>query len=248
MTQTAIVTGASRGIGAAIALRCARDGYAVVVNYSQDSEGAAGVVSAIVRAGGSAVAVQGDVSRPADVVVLFDQAELLGPVTAVVNNAGITGNRIGPLSEVPADVIARVTEVNVTGPLLVCREAVRRMAVDTGGPGGQIINISSTATRQGSPHTWVHYAATKGAVDVLTAGLAAEVAARGIRVNAVAPGSTYTGLHAAAGMPDRIERLADTIPLGRGAEPSEVANAVSWLLSGEAAYVTGIVLPVSGGR
>lgn len=248
MTQTAVVTGASRGIGAAIALRCARDGYAVAVNYSQDAEGAAGVVDDIVRSGGNAVAVQGDVSRPGDVVALFEQAERLGPVTAVINNAAITGNLIGPLTDVPAEVLARVTEINVNGPMLVCQEAIRRMAVDTGGPGGQIVNVSSTATRRGSPDTWVHYAATKGAVDVLTIGLAAEVATLGIRVNAVAPGSTHTGLHAAAGMPDRVERVAATIPLGRGAEPFEVANAVSWLLSAEAAYVTGIVLPVSGGQ
>ena len=248
MTQTAVVTGASCGIGAAIALRCARDGYAVVVNYSQDGGGAAGVVDEIARGGGSAVAVQADVSRPEDVVALFARAERLGPVTAVVNNAGITGDMIGPLISVPAEVLARVTAVNVNGPLLVCQEAVRRMAVDVGGSGGQIINISSTATRQGSPHTWVHYATTKGAIDVLTVGLAAEVAERGIRVNAVAPGSTYTGLHAAAGMPDRVEHLAATIPLGRGAEPAEVANAVSWLLSDEASYVTGVVLPVSGDR
>lgn len=248
MTRAAVVTGASRGIGAAIAMRCSRDGYAVVVNYAQDSDGAADVVAAIEREGGNATAVQADVSNPADVASLFVQAERLGPVTAVVNNAAITGNLIGPLTDVPADVLARVTAVNVNGPLLICQEAVRRMATDSGGPGGQIINISSTAVRQGSPHTWVHYAATKGAVDVLTRGLAAEVAGRGVRVNAVAPGSTYTGLHAAAGMPDRVERLASSIPLGRGARPEEVANAVSWLLSDEAAYVTGVVLPVSGGQ
>lgn len=229
-------------------MRCSRDGYAVVVNYAQDSDGAADVVAAIEREGGNATAVQADVSNPADVASLFVQAERLGPVTAVVNNAAITGNLIGPLTDVPADVLARVTAVNVNGPLLICQEAVRRMATDSGGPGGQIINISSTAVRQGSPHTWVHYAATKGAVDVLTRGLAAEVAGRGVRVNAVAPGSTYTGLHAAAGMPDRVERLASSIPLGRGARPEEVANAVSWLLSDEAAYVTGVVLPVSGGQ
>lgn len=248
MRRTAVVTGASRGIGAAIALRCARDGYAVVVNYSQDADGAASVVGDISRLGGAAIAVQADVSSAGDVVTLFSQAERLGPVTAVINNAGITGNLIGPLTDVPAEVLAKVTAVNVNGPLLVCQEAVRRMAVDSGGHGGQIINLSSTAARHGSPNTWVHYAATKGAVDVLTVGLAAEVAGRGIRVNAVAPGSTNTGLHAAAGMPDRVEQLAAGIPLGRGAEPSEIANAVSWLLSEEAAYVTGVVLPVSGGR
>lgn len=248
MTSTAIVTGASRGIGAAIALRCARDGYAVVVNYAEDAEGASAVVSEIVGNGGTASAVQADVSDPGAVGDLFDSAEALGPITAVINNAGITGNLIGPLADVPADILARVTEVNVNGPLLMSGEAVRRMATDTGGGGGQIVNISSTATKLGSPGTWVHYAATKGALDVLTIGLSAEVAARGIRVNAVAPGSTNTGLHAAAGMPDRVERLRSTIPMRRGAEPYEVANAVAWLLSAEAAYLTGVILPVSGGR
>lgn len=248
MTPTAVITGASRGIGAAIAQRCARDGYAVVVNYSRDASGAEEVADGIIAGGGTAVALQGDVSDPEAVKRLFLRAAELGPVTAVVNNAGITGDRIGALVDVPADVLARVAGVNVVGPLLVCQEAVRMMATDTGGPGGQIINISSTATKLGSPNTWVHYAATKGAVDVLTVGLAAEVAARGIRVNAVSPGSTNTGLHAAAGMPDRVERLKSSIPLGRGAEPYEVANAVSWLLSDEAAYITGVILPVSGGR
>ncbi|MGP4033151.1 SDR family oxidoreductase [Pseudarthrobacter sp. 1C304] len=243
-----IVTGASRGIGAAVALRAARAGYAVVVNYARDASGAAATVEGITADGGTAVAVQADVSDPAAVGRLFDAAAALGRLTAVVNNAGITGNLIGPLVEVPPATLRRVLDVNVAGLAFVCQEAVRRLSTRHGGGGGCIINISSTATKAGSPDTWVHYAASKGAVDVLTVGLAAEVAAQGIRVNGVAPGSTRTGLHAAAGMPDRVERLNPTIPMGRGAEPDEVAAAVLWLLSDEAGYITGAVLPVSGGR
>ncbi|MEO3943501.1 SDR family oxidoreductase [Paenarthrobacter nicotinovorans] len=245
---TAVVTGASRGIGAAVAHAAARAGYAVVVNYSEDRTGAETVANDIIGLGGQALAVQADVSRPADVVRLFDQAAGLGQVTAVINNAAITGNLIGALVEVPAETVQRVVDVNVSGMIHMCQEAVRRLSTDHGGSGGSIVNISSTATKAGSPGTWVHYAATKGAVDVLTVGLAAEVAQQGIRVNAVAPGSTNTGLHAAAGMPDRVERLNPTIPMGRGAEPEEVAAAVLWLMSAEAGYITGAVLPVSGGR
>ncbi|BCW58385.1 SDR family oxidoreductase [Arthrobacter sp. StoSoilB20] len=245
---TAVVTGASRGIGAAVAHAAARAGYAVVVNYSEDRTGAETVANDIIDLGGQALAVQADVSRPADVVRLFDQAAGLGQVTAVINNAAITGNLIGALVEVPAETVQRVVDVNVSGMIHMCQEAVRRLSTDHGGSGGSIVNISSTATKAGSSGTWVHYAATKGAVDVLTVGLAAEVAQQGIRVNAVAPGSTNTGLHAAAGMPDRVERLNPTIPMGRGAEPEEVAAAVLWLMSAEAGYITGAVLPVSGGR
>ncbi|NQD88585.1 SDR family oxidoreductase [Paenarthrobacter sp. CM16] len=244
----AIVTGASRGIGAAVAHAAARAGYAVVVNYSEDIAGAQTVVEDIIGFGGRALAVQADVSRPADVVRLFDEAADLGQVTAVINNAAITGNLIGSLVDVPAETVQRVVDVNVSGVIHMCQEAVRRLSTDHGGSGGSIINISSTATKAGSPGTWVHYAASKGAVDVLTVGLAAEVAKQGIRVNAVAPGSTNTGLHAAAGMPDRVERLNPTIPMGRGAEPDEVAAAVLWLMSADAGYITGAVLPVSGGR
>ncbi|UKA51472.1 SDR family oxidoreductase [Arthrobacter sp. FW305-123] len=244
----AIVTGASRGIGAATAYAAARAGHAVVVNYSEDSVGAKNVVEDILGLGGRALAVQADVSRPADVVHLFDQAGSLGALTAVINNAAITGNMIGTLVDVPAETVQRVVDVNVSGMIFMCQEAVRRLSTHNGGSGGSIINISSTATKAGSPGTWVHYAATKGAVDVLTVGLAAEVAKQGIRVNAVAPGSTNTGLHAAAGMPDRVERLNHTIPMGRGAEPEEVAAAVMWLMSEDAGYITGAVLPVSGGR
>ncbi|WP_091466670.1 SDR family oxidoreductase [Paenarthrobacter nitroguajacolicus] len=244
----AIVTGASRGIGAAVALAAAAARYHVVVNYSADAEGARTVVNDILAQGGKARAVQADVSQPADVGRLFDEAAGWGPVTAVINNAAITGNLIGALMEVPAETVQRVVDVNVAGMIFMCQEAVRRLSTDNGGSGGSIVNVSSTATKAGSPGTWVHYAATKGAVDVLTVGLAAEVAKQGIRVNAVAPGSTNTGLHAAAGMPDRVERLNPTIPMGRGAEPEEVAAAVMWLMSDEAGYITGAVLPVSGGR
>jgi NAD(P)-dependent dehydrogenase (short-subunit alcohol dehydrogenase family) len=244
----AIVTGGSRGIGAAVALRAARAGYAVVVNYSSDAGGAAAVVDGINAGGGAAVSVQADVSDPDAVSELFDAAERIGTVTAVVNNAGITGNLIGPLTDVPAATVQRVLDVNVAGLIFVCQETARRLSTDRGGQGGSIVNISSTATKAGSPGTWVHYAASKGAVDVLTVGFAAEVAAQGIRVNCVAPGSTNTGLHAAAGMPDRVQRLNSTIPMGSGAEPDEVAAAVLWLLSEEAGYITGAVLPVAGGR
>ena len=246
--SVAIVTGASRGIGAAVARAGAAAGYAVVVNFSADSDGAAEVCRAITLDGGTAVAVQADVSDPADVVRLFDAAADLGVVTAVINNAGVTGDLIGPLVDVPVENIRRVLDVNVAGMIFMCQEAQRRMSTLGGGAGGGIVNISSTAVKAGSPGTWVHYAASKGAVDVLTVGFATEVASQGIRVNAVSPGSTNTGLHAAAGMPDRVERLNHLIPLGRGGEPEEVAAAVLWLLSDASSYVTGAVLPVSGGR
>lgn len=243
-----VVTGASRGIGAAIAEKAARAGYAVVVNFSSDAHGAASVVQGIISDGGTATAVQADVSDPAAVRSLFDAAGCLGRLTAVINNAGITGNLIGKLADVPTATVQRVIDVNVSGLIFVCQEAIRRLGTDQGGSGGSIVNISSTATKAGSPGTWAHYAASKGAVDVLTVGLAAEVADQRIRVNCVAPGSTNTGLHAAAGMPDRVERLNPTIPMGRGAEPEEVAAAVMWLLSEDAGYITGAILPVSGGR
>lgn len=244
----AIVTGASRGIGAATAVLAARAGHTVVVNYSQDAAGAASVVREIVGFGGTALAVQADVSDPDAVRQLFDAAQALGPVRAVVNNAGITGDLMGPLVDVPAETVKRVLAVNVAGAVFMCQEAQRRMSTANGGDGGSIVNISSTAVKAGSPGTWVHYAASKGALDVLTVGFATEAAAHGIRVNAVSPGSTNTGLHAAAGMPDRVERLNHLIPMGRGGEPEEVAAAVLWLLGTEASYVTGAILPVAGGR
>ncbi|SEE17637.1 NAD(P)-dependent dehydrogenase, short-chain alcohol dehydrogenase family [Arthrobacter alpinus] len=244
----AIITGASRGIGAATAVLAGNAGYSVVVNFSADADGAARVVEQIKNDGGTAVAVQGDVSDPNAVLSLFDAAQALGPVTAVVNNAGITGDIIGNLVDVSAETINRVLEVNVAGTMFMCQEAIRRMSILSGGKGGSIVNLSSTAVKAGSPGTWVHYAASKGAVDVLTVGLATEAAPHGIRVNAVSPGITNTGLHAAAGMPGRVEGVKHLIPLGRGGEPAEVAAAVLWLLGTEASYITGAILPVAGGR
>jgi NAD(P)-dependent dehydrogenase (short-subunit alcohol dehydrogenase family) len=183
----------------------------------------------------------------ADVSRLFDTAAELGPLAGLVNNAGITGNTPGRLDEHDADVVRRVLDVNVTGVFLCAREAVRRMSTRYGGKGGAIVNVSSTAAHRGSPGEWVPYAASKAAVETLTLGLAKEVATEGIRVNAVAPGLVHTDLHAAAGMPDRPERLAAVIPMGRAGRPEEIAEGIMWLLSPAASFVTGAVLPISGG-
>ncbi|MDT8910628.1 SDR family oxidoreductase [Amycolatopsis sp. PS_44_ISF1] len=243
-----IVTGGSRGIGASVCELAAGRGHDVVVNYSSDAE-AAGEVAARVRSlGRRSMAVRADVADEPDVRRLFDAAAELGPLAGVVNNAAITGNTPGRLDEQSAATVRRVLEVNVGGVFLCCREAVRRLSTKHGGPGGAIVNISSTAARTGSAGEWVHYAASKAAVDTLTFGLAQEVAAEGVRVNAVAPGLVATGLHAAAGVPDRLRRLAPTVPMGRPGEPGEIAEAVLWLLSPAASFTTGAVLEVGGGR
>ncbi len=239
-----IVTGGGRGIGAAIARALGANGYSVAVNYSRDEVSAKRVVDDLTRA----VAIQADVSQEKDVLRLFESAERqLGPVGALVNNAGITGG-LTRVDEVEAGMLAQVLSVNVAGTILCAREAVRRMSTRHGGHGGAIVNISSLAAKTGSAGEWVHYAASKGAIDSFTIGLAREVAAEGIRVNAVAPGLIETGLHAANGAPDRPQRLSPTIPMLRPGSAGEVAEGVVWLLSEAASYVTGTILEIGGGR
>ncbi|MEQ9330136.1 SDR family oxidoreductase [Thalassobaculum sp.] len=238
-----IVTGGSRGIGAATARLAAGRGFRVCVNYARDAQAAETVVTAIRAAGGTAVGVQADIGTERGVRDLFDAAEAaIGPVRALVNNAGITGP-IGRFETVETETLRRVLDVNVLGSMLCAREAVRRF----GDQGGAIVNLSSVAATTGAAGEYVHYAASKAAVDAFTLGLAREVAGRGIRVNAVAPGSTLTDIHAAAGEPDRPARVRSRIPLQRLAEPEEIAEAVVWLLSDAASYVTGTVLRVAGG-
>jgi NAD(P)-dependent dehydrogenase (short-subunit alcohol dehydrogenase family) len=245
---THLVTGASRGIGAAVALLAGERRYAVAVNFSTGKVEATRVVHDIVAAGGRAVAIQADVAQEEDIVRLFETAEReLGPIKALVNNAGVTGG-FARVEEVSSAAIATVMAVNVGGTILCSREAVRRMSKRHGGSGGAIVNISSLAARTGAAGEWVHYAASKGAVDSFTIGLAREVATEGIRVNAVAPGLVETGLHAANGEPGRLQRLMGTIPMGRPGMPHEVAEGVLWLLSPEASFTTGAILEIGGGR
>ena len=245
---TLIVTGASRGIGAAITKLACERGFSVVVNFATGAAEAAASVDQIVSAGGVACAIQADVSREEDVVRLFESAESeLGPIKALVNNAGVTGG-FSRVDSVSAQTLAQVMAVNVTGAILCAREAVRRMSTRHGGTGGAIVNISSRAAQIGSAGEWVHYAASKGAIDSFTIGLAREVATEGIRVNAVAPGHIETGLHAANGAPDRLDRLAATIPMQRPGTALEVAEGLLWLLSSAASYVTGTILEIGGGR
>jgi NAD(P)-dependent dehydrogenase (short-subunit alcohol dehydrogenase family) len=247
-TGVVIVTGGGRGIGAATARLAAERGYAVCVNYRSDGASAEAVVAHARTRGVKALAVQGDVAREADVVRLFDAAAReLGPVTALVNNAGIL-ERQCRLDEMEAARFERVFATNVIGALLCAREAVRRMSTRHGGKGGTIVNVSSMAARLGSPGEYVDYAASKGAVDSLTIGLAKEVAAEGIRVNAVRPGVIRTEIHASGGEPGRVERVKSAIPMKRGGEPEEVAQAILWLLANESSYCTGTFIDVSGGR
>src|SRR5580704_10657263 len=245
---TLIVTGASRGIGAAIAMLAASRGFSVAVNFATGEADAKTVVQQIVSAGGQASAIQADVAREEDIVRLFaGAARRLGPIKALVNNAAITGG-FSRVESLTASTLARVMAVNVTGAILCAREAVRRMSTRRGGTGGAIVNISSRAAEIGSAGEWVHYAASKGAIDSFTIGLAREVATEGIRVNAVAPGLIDTGLHAANGDPNRLNRLIPSIPMQRPGTPNEVAETVLWLLSPGASYMTGAILPVGGGR
>jgi NAD(P)-dependent dehydrogenase (short-subunit alcohol dehydrogenase family) len=243
-----VVTGASRGIGAAVARLAGAAGYAVAVNFALDQAAGEAVVHSIVSAGGRAIAVRGDVAIEADVVRLFETAEReLGRIYGLVNNAAVTGG-IARVDAVGSAPLARMLGVNVTGTILCSREAVRRMSTRRGGQGGAIVNISSLAARTGGAGEWVPYAASKGAVNSFTIGLAREVASEGIRVNAVAPGLIDTELHAANGDPGRLERLRPSIPMLRAGTAEEVAEGVLWLLSPAASYTTGTILEIGGGR
>jgi NAD(P)-dependent dehydrogenase (short-subunit alcohol dehydrogenase family) len=243
-----IVTGASRGIGAAIARLVGVDGFPVAVNFLTNRAGAEQVVREIVAGGGRAIAIHADVSREEEILRLFETTVgELGQIGGLVNNAGVTGG-LHRVDAVTAQAITQVLATNVAGTILCSREAVRRMSVRHGGAGGSIVNISSLAARTGGAGEWVHYAASKGAIDSFTVGLAREVAREGIRVNAVAPGLIGTELHAANGVPDRLDRLAPSIPMGRPGTALEVAQGVLWLLSAAASYTTGTILEIGGGR
>ncbi|HHF0510832.1 MULTISPECIES: glucose 1-dehydrogenase [Vibrio] len=243
MNKVVIVTGASRGIGAATAKKLAEQGYAVCVNYRAQSEAAHQVVRDIQANGGKAIAVQADVSDEQQVLNLFDATEnALGSVTHLVNNVGILFTQ-SPLAEISLERFQKVMNTNVNSCFLCCREAAKRFST-----GGAIVNVSSGASRSGAPFEYVDYATSKGAMDTLTKGLSLELADRNIRVNGVRPGFIYTDMHADGGEPNRVDRLSPQIPLKRGGTVEEVANAIAWLLSGEASYVTGSFIDLSGGK
>lgn len=243
-----IVTGGSRGIGAATAMLGAAAGYRICLSYRNDRRAADDVVAAIARAGGQAMAVAADVSVESDVLRLFEDVDRqLGAVDVLVNNAGILETQCR-VEAMDAARLSRVLAVNVTGSFLCAREAVRRMSTMRGGKGGAIVNLSSLAARLGAPNEYVDYAAAKGAVDTFTIGLAKEVAAEGIRVNAVRPGLIYTDIHASGGEPGRVDRLKHAVPMQRGGHAEEVAKAILWLASESASYTTGSFIDVAGGR
>jgi NAD(P)-dependent dehydrogenase (short-subunit alcohol dehydrogenase family) len=246
--NTVLITGGSRGIGAATALLAAERGYAVCVNYRTNVAAADAVVRKIIDKGGKANALQADVAVERDVLRMFQQIDqTFGSLTALVNNAGIVEQQ-ARLDAMDSLRLQRIFAVNVTGSFLCAREAVRRMSTRTGGKGGAIVNVSSMAAQLGAPGEYIDYAATKGAIDTMTVGLAKEVALEGIRVNAVRPGIVKTEIHASGGEPGRIERVKDSIPMNRAGEPEEVARTILWLMSAEASYCTGAVINVSGGR
>src|ERR1700722_8868753 len=248
MQPVMIVTGGSQGIGAAVARLAGSSGYAVVLTYQSNRGLADGVVADIASAGGKALAVRAEMADEASILALFRTVdEAFGPVTALVNNAGTPGP-ITPLDGVTSEILDTVLAVNVRAPFLLMREAVKRMATDLGGPGGAIVNVSSRAAGLGGAGEWIHYAASKGALDSLTIGAAKELAPRGIRVNAVSPGLIQTDLHARAGAPDRLTRMVGGVPMARIGSADEVADAVLYLLSPASSYITGVILPISGGR
>lgn len=244
----ALVTGASRGIGRATALLLAQEGYTVAVNYHHNINAATDVVNTIVDSGGKAFVLRADISDEAQVIAMFESIDREDePLTALVNNAGILFQQ-STIENLTAERINHVLATNVTGYFLCCREAVKRMSYRHGGQGGAIVNVSSAASRLGAPGEYVDYAASKGAVDTLTTGLALEVAAQGIRVNCVRPGFIYTEMHASGGEAGRVDRVKSMLPMQRGGQPEEVAQAISWLLSEKASYVTGSFLELAGGK
>lgn len=246
--KIALVTGGSRGIGRATSLLLAEQGYQVGVNYVHNHQAAQQVVDEITAKGGKALTLQADIADEQQVVAMFRQlADELGPLTALVNNAGILSTQ-STIENLSAERINRVLSTNVTGYFLCCREAVKVMALRHGGQGGAIVNVSSAASRLGAPGEYVDYAASKGAVDTLTTGLSLEVAGQGIRVNGVRPGLIYTEIHASGGEPGRVDRVKASLPMQRGGQPEEVAQAIAWLLSDAASYVTGSFLDLAGGK
>ena len=245
--KVVIITGGSRGIGRAAALAAAARGFRVVVGYASNQKAADEVVDQIQAKNGKAIAVRCDVGVEADIMALFKAADAFGTLGALVNNAGIVG-ATARVDQMSAERIQRIMTVNITGSILCAREAVKRMSTRHGGKGGVIVNLSSVAAKLGSPNTYVDYAASKGAIDSFTVGLGQEVAAEGIRVAAIRPGLIDTEIHASGGEPDRAHRLAPTVPMKRIGTAGEIANAILWLISDEASYVTGAILDVSGGR
>ncbi|MCE7055230.1 SDR family oxidoreductase [Algoriphagus sp. AGSA1] len=245
--RTIVITGASRGIGAATALLAAKSGYSVVVNYLNYKEGAEVVANEIERLGSKAFVIQGDISKPDEIVNMFSRIDReCGPIYGLVNNAGILEPQMS-VESMDRERLMRVMQTNVIGTILCAKEAVTRMSIKYGGMGGAIVNVSSIAAKTGSPFEYVDYAASKGAIDTFTVGLAKEVAAEGIRVNAVRPGLVYTDIHTSGGESDRVERLKSKIPLKRGGKANEVAEAILWLLSSKASFTTGSFIDVSGG-
>lgn len=246
--KTMLITGASRGIGAATAKLAAKNGYAVVVNYHRQQAAADAVVASIRENGGIATAIQADISREQDIVRLFEETDRqFGGLTALVNNAGILETQMR-VDQMDSARLQRIFQTNITGLFLCLREGIRRMSTKHGHAGGSIVNVSSIAAKTGAPNEYADYAASKGAMDSVTIGLSKELAAEGIRVNAVRPGFIYTDIHASGGEPARVDRLKDQIPLKRGGTPEEVAEAILWLTSEKASYVTGSFIDIAGGR